>query len=141
MYFRVFIISKYFIAVSTLCSSAGDRGRSRCGCFSLLEEARMLFLLLLPFSSGVILLPFSSGMILLPFSFSYHFVATFFRLPFFAPFSSGVILLPLSFGFIMLPFSLGYQFVATLLRSTLIFWTHDTFINKGKGTASKVCVL
>ena len=86
-------------------------------------------------------LPFSSGMILLPFSFSYHFVATFFRLPFFAPFSSGVILLPLSFSVILLPFSSGYQFVATLLRSTLIFWTHDTFINKGKGTASKVCVL
>ena len=83
--------------------------------------------------------------------FRYDFVAIFFQLPFcchflqvaiFCPFLFRcVILLPLSFSVILLPFSSGYQFVATLLRSTLIFWTHDTFINKGKGTASKVCVL
>ena len=101
LYFRlfVFVFTKYFIAVSTICSSAGDRGWSRCGCFSLLEEARMLFLLLLPFSSGcyfvatfsgVILLPFSSGVIFLPFSSGCHFVAT----------SFSVILLPLSIGVI-----------------------------------------
>ena len=48
------ILSSSHIAVPTVCTSTGDLGRSRCWCFSLLEEAWMLLLLLLPLSSGSI---------------------------------------------------------------------------------------
>ena len=51
----VFVFINHDIPVPTICTSACDIGRGGCGSFSLLEEAWMLLLLLLPLSSGSIL--------------------------------------------------------------------------------------
>ena len=84
LYFRLFafVFTKYFITVSTVCSSTRDLGWSRCGCFSLLEEARMLFLLLLPFSSGCHFVAAFFRCDFVAIFFRRDFVAIFFRLPF-----------------------------------------------------------